>query len=341
MSEMNNRFLDACRLQEVDRTPMWMMRQAGRYMEEYRALRKRYAMLELCRTPELAAQVTLMPLERFDLDAAILFSDITMPFYGLEVDFDLKPGVGPVISEPIRCAADVKRLKKYDVQEKLPFVLETVRILREQLKVPLIGFAGAPFTLAAYLIEGKPSRDFRLARQFMFCEEAAWHELMSTLAEATLQYLRAQAQAGAQALQVFDSWVGGLHPEVYREFLLPHMQLIFNGLRDLDLPLIHFGTGTACLLPIMKEAGGDVIGVDWRTPMSFAMEVLGEEVGLQGNFDSTLLFASQERIESAVRDLFEELGGRRGHIFNLGHGILPETPVENVSFLIECVHKYG
>ena len=334
---MKDRFLRACRREQVDRTPLWLMRQAGRYMPEYRELRKKHKMLDLCRTPELAAQVTLMPFERFDFDAAILFSDITIPFYGLGVEFDLVPGVGPVVESPIATAADVEKLRLFDAQAELPFVAECIKILRNELTVPLIGFAGAPFTMSAYLIEGKPSRDFKNVRKFMYCQPEAWHSLMTKIVDVTISYLTMQADAGAQALQVFDSWVGGLAPKSYREYLLPHMSRLFSALKPLNVPLIHFGTGTASLLADMKEAGGDVIGIDWKTPLVPAWDSLGD-VAVQGNLDPALLLAPWERVEPQVRAILDSVRGRRGHIFNLGHGILPETPIENVKRLVELVH---
>jgi len=340
MKPYNDRFLKACRAEVVDRTPIWLMRQAGRYMPEYRQLREKHAMLDVCRDAELSAHVTMMPLERYELDAAILFSDITMPFFGMGVGFELKTGVGPVIEQPLRTVADVKKLKLFESEQELPFIREAIQILRRKLHVPLIGFAGAPFTLAAYMIEGHPTRDFKNTRAFMYSQPEAWHALMEVLAQNTLNYLSMQARAGAQALQIFDSWVGGLHPDVYREYLLPHMRYIFDGLSCFDIPVIHFGTGTACLLEIMHEAGGDVMGIDWRTPLDWAWQKFDYSVPIQGNLDPAVLLGPQDQLEQETKKILDETQGRNGFIFNLGHGVLPGTDPENVSRLIDIVHSY-
>jgi uroporphyrinogen decarboxylase len=339
MTTFNDTFLKVCRGEDAPHTPIWLMRQAGRYLPEYRELREKHRMLEMCRTPELAAEVTMQPLRRFALDAAILFSDITMPYYGMNVAFDIKEGVGPVIEKPIRTVRQATSLPEFDVEAELPFVLDTVRLLAKELKVPLIGFAGAPFTMAAYLIEGKPSRDFPTARKFMYCEPEAWHELMRVLSVNTLNYLKAQIAAGAQVVQVFDSWVGGLHPDTYREYLLPHMKFIFDGLKEEPVPTIHFGTGTAALLPILKEAGGDVLGVDWKTPFSLAREHLGSNQTLQGNLDPALLSVPFDVLKPFALSVLEEGGKQSGHIFNLGHGIMPDALPDNVARLVDLVHE--
>lgn len=333
-------FLLACHRKPVPHTPIWLMRQAGRYMPAYRAIREKYhSMLELCKNADLVTQVTHLPIQQFGFDAAILFSDITMPFIGLDLPFDIKPGVGPVMKTPLRSLADVEKLRPFDIEEKLPFIPQAVKNLSESLPVPLIGFAGAPYTLAAYMIEGKPSRDFKMVRKFIYTEPEAWNKLMEVLVDVTVQYLHAQAEAGASALQIFDSWVGGLPLEVYREHLLPHMQRLFQALTPLNIPLIHFGTGTALLLPLMKQAGGDVIGIDWKTPMAFAKEILGDDVALQGNLDPTVLLAPFQQIQKETDLILSEMRDRPGHIFNLGHGILPETPEENVARLVAYVRE--
>ncbi len=337
---MNDCFLRACRREPVDRTPIWLMRQAGRYLPEYRALREKYDMLTLCTTPELAVQVTLQPLQRFDLDAAILFSDIMIPLGGIGVKFKIVESVGPVVANPVRDQRDVDALRVAVPEADVPFVLEAVRLLRRELdgKVPLIGFAGAPFTLASYIVEGKPSRDFLRTKRLMHCDPAAWHTLMSKLADTVSAYLLAQVRAGVQAVQLFDSWVGALSPRDYREFVLPHSKRIFDALALTGVPRIHFGTGTATLLELMKEAGGDVIGLDWRVPLDQAWRRLGD-VALQGNLDPALLLTTPDIVARHAREILDQVNGRAGHIFNLGHGVLPDTPIENVERLIEVVHE--
>src|SRR5690348_14499379 len=266
-SEFNDRFLRACRREPVDRTPVWFMRQAGRYLPEYRELRRGRDMLETCRTPELAVEITLQPLRRMPLDAAILFSDIMVPVAALGVDVRIEEGVGPIVDSPIRTAADVARLRPLEPETSVPFVLESIRLLRKELTVPLIGFAGAPFTLASYLVEGGPSRNHERTKALMYSDPAAWGALMSALGAATVAYLRAQAEAGAQALQVFDSWAGALDPGDYAGHVMPFMREVFDGLADLDQPLIHFGVGTGELLQSMRAVGATVVGVDWRVPL--------------------------------------------------------------------------
>jgi len=335
---MNDRFLKACRREPVDRTPVWFMRQAGRYLPEYRALREKHSLLELVRTPELAVEVTLQPIRALPLDAAILFSDLLVPLAPLGIPFDFRKGEGPVIDAPLRSAADVAALRRFEPREELRAVLETIRLLRRELRVPLIGFAGAPFTLASYAIEGGGSRHFAKTKDLMYRDSATWHRLAGLLADVVADYLRAQVEAGAQALQLFDSWVGALDEPDYRELVLPHVRRIFDALADLDVPKIHFGTGTGHLLAAQREAGGSVIGVDWRTPLDEAWRRVGDGVALQGNLDPTLLFAPRERLLARVDDVLWRVNGRPGHVFNLGHGILPETPVEAVRAVTEHVH---
>ena len=334
----NDRFLKACRREPVDRTPVWFMRQAGRYLPEYRALREKHSLLELVRTPELAVEVTLQPIRALPLDAAILFSDLLVPLAPLGIPFDFRKGEGPVIDEPLRTAADVAALRRFEPREELRAVLETIRLLRRELRVPLIGFAGAPFTLASYAIEGGSSRHFAKTKDLMYRDSATWHRLAGLLADVAADYLRAQVEAGAQALQLFDSWVGALDEPDYRELVLPHVRRIFDALADLDVPKIHFGTGTGHLLAAQREAGGSVIGVDWRTPLDEAWRRVGDGVALQGNLDPTLLFAPRERLLARVDDVLRRVNGRPGHVFNLGHGILPETPVDAVRAVTEHVH---
>jgi uroporphyrinogen decarboxylase len=336
---VNDRFLRACRREPVDRTPVWFMRQAGRYMAEYRALRERYSMLELCRTPELAVTVTLQPIHALGVDAAILFSDLLLPLAPMGLPFDFVSGDGPKVEKPIRSRADVLALRRFDPRAELGAGLEAIRLLRRELDVPLIGFAGAPFTLASYAIEGGHSRSFERTKGLMYGDPATWHSLAGLLADVVLDYLRAQAEAGAQALQVFDSWVGALDEADYRELVLPHVKRIFDGLEDLRVPLIHFGTGTGHLLAAQREAGGTVLGLDWRTPLDVGWRQVGHDRAIQGNLDPTLLQAPRERLLARVDDVLRRAEGRPGHVFNLGHGILPGTPVENVKAVVEHVHE--
>jgi uroporphyrinogen decarboxylase len=336
---VHDRFLRACRRETVDRTPVWFMRQAGRYMAEYRAVRERHDLLEICRTPELAVEVTLQPVQALGVDAAILFSDLLLPLAPLGVPFHFAAGEGPVVDAPLRDAAGVGRLRRFDPRQELRPTLDAIRLLRRELagKVPLIGFAGAPFTLASYAVEGGRSTHFAATKAFMYSEPRAWHELAELLAEVVGDYLRAQAEAGAQALQVFDSWVGVLDADDYREFVLPHLRTLFARVRGLG-PLIHFGTGTFHLLALQREAGGDVIGVDWRVGIDEGWRAAGEGVAVQGNLEPAALLGSRERLLARVDAVLARAGGRAGHISNLGHGILPATPVENVKAVVDHVH---
>jgi uroporphyrinogen decarboxylase len=332
----DSRFLRACRGEAVDQTPIWMMRQAGRYLPEYRELRKGRTMLEAVSTPDIAAEATLQPIRRFGFDAAILFSDLTVPFTPMGAPFDIKEGVGPVVEHPIRTEADLARLRLFEPEGGLHFVLETIRILKSELSIPLIGFTGAPFTLASYLIEGGPSKDHKLTRTLMRTEPRFWHGLMELLAENTLRYLRAQIEAGANAVQLFDSWVGVLDEAAYREFLLPHMKHIFEGLKPLGAPVIHFGTNTAAILKIQQEAGGDVLGVDWRISLTDAAKLV-DPIPMQGNLDPAILLTNPEVVHAEAKKIVELGRTLPGHIFNLGHGIYPNTPIENVEALLDAV----
>lgn len=337
---MNDRFLRACRREQVDHTPIWLMRQAGRYLPEYRALREKHSMLEMCRTAELAAEVTLQPFRRFDLDAAILFSDIMIPLNPMGIDFDIVESVGPVVANPVRDVASANALRVIEPGNDVPFVIDAIKMLRRELCVPLIGFAGAPFTLASYIIEGKPSRDLLLTKKLMHTDPGTWHILMDKLAQTIAAYLRAQIDAGAQAVQLFDSWVGALTPSDYRDRVLPYSKKIFDALVGTGVPRIHFGTGTATLLEMMRDANCDVVGVDWRVPLNQAWQRLGD-IPLQGNLDPAILLTSPEVVEQQACAILKQANGRRGHIFNLGHGILQHTPMENVERLIETVHTYA
>ena len=337
---MNERFLRACRRETVDRTPVWFMRQAGRYMAEYRALRAKHSILEMCKTPELAAQVTLQPIERFRLDAAIIFADILLPLEPMGIHLEFAQGEGPVIHNPVRDRGSVDRLRVVDGDE-LEYVAEAIRQARRALngRVPLIGFAGAPFTLASYAIEGGGSRNYLRTKQMMYGDQMAWHQLMDKFARVITGYLRRQIKAGAQAIQLFDSWVGCLSAGDYAEYVMPHVRSIFDGLKQEGVPMIHFGTGTTAILRQMREAGGDVIGIDWRMHLDEAWAMIGYDRAVQGNLDPLVLFAPFHEIERRVKDILSRAGGRAGHIFNLGHGILPTTPVDHVAATIDMVHK--
>ncbi len=334
------RFLKACRRQQVDRTPVWMMRQAGRYLKEYRALRARHSFLEMCRTPELAAEVTLQPLRRFDFDAAIIFADILLPLPGMGVDLTFAKGEGPVIGNPVRTAADVEALRPLEPDVHVPFLAAAIRMVRRELegRAPLIGFSGAPFTLASYVLEGGGSKNFVATKTLMYGEPRVWHRFMEKMSDVVVAYLQYQVEAGVQALQLFDSWVGVLSSGDYREFVLPYSTRVLGALEGV-VPLIHFGTDTATLLGAMREAGGDVMGVDWRLDLADAWAILGEDVGVQGNLDPITLYAPPEVIEARVARVLQSAGGRAGHIFNLGHGVLPTTPPEHVEVMVEAVHR--
>jgi uroporphyrinogen decarboxylase len=316
------------------------MRQAGRYLPEYRAIRARLGFLELCRNPDLAAEVTLQPVERLGVDAAILFADILLIAEPLGVGLEFARGEGPLIHHPVRTEADVARLKPVDVDTDVGFVFETVRRVRRALPahVPLIGFAGAPFTVASYLVEGGPSRDYLQTKRLMHEEPEAWHRLLEILVETTARYLNGQLAAGAQAVQIFDSWVGVLAPDDYRAFVLPHSRALIRALTP-GSPVIHFGTGTAGLLPLLREAGGDVIGLDWRVDLDAGWRAVGHDVAVQGNLDPVTLLARPAIIRDRVKAILDRAAGRSGHIFNLGHGILPQTPVDHAKALVDMVHE--
>jgi uroporphyrinogen decarboxylase len=335
---VNDRFLRACRREPVDATPVWFMRQAGRSFSAYRALRERYGILELAKTPELCAEVTLMPVRELGVDAAVLFADIMLPLEPMGVGLRIEPEIGPIIDRPIRSAADVAALRQFDAGE-VSFTLDAIRLVRHELdgKAGVIGFSGAPFTLACYLIEGRPSRDFAIAKAFMYREPAAWHDLMERLATMVVTYLRAQVEAGADVVQLFDSWVGGLGPADYGEYVQPHVRRIFRALED--VPTIHFGTGTAALLELLAEAGGDVIGLDHRVSLADGWRRVGHDRGVQGNLDSARLLAGWEATSHGARAILDEAAGRPGHVFNLGHGVLPQTDTDLLRRLVDFVHE--
>ena len=324
----------------MDTTPVWFMRQAGRYMAEYRSLRERHSLLDICRIPDLATEVTLQPVRRIDVDAAILFSDLLLPLEPMGLPFDFVKGEGPQIEQPISSPSDIDRLRVFEPRESLAHVLTAIGQIQRELGgvVPLIGFAGAPFTLASYAIEGGHSNHFAKTKALMYGHPDAWHRLCDKFAAVVSNYLVAQIDAGVDAVQVFDSWVGTLNAADYREFALPHTRRIFEAVGH-RVPTIHFGTGTATILEELRNAGGDVIGVDWRIPIDEAWERIGEDHSVQGNLDPTLLLGPTARMFERADDVLDRVGGRPGHIFNLGHGILPSTPVEHVQMLAQYVHS--
>jgi uroporphyrinogen decarboxylase len=335
---MNDRLVRACRREPVDATPVWFMRQAGRSFAAYRQLRERYGILELAKTPELCAEVTLMPVRELGVDGAVLFADIMLPLEPMGVGLRIEPEVGPIIDRPIRSAADVAALRPFDPAE-VSFTLDAIGLVKRELDgaAGVIGFSGAPFTLACYLIEGRPSRDYAHAKAFMYREPAAWHDLMERLSTMVVAYLRAQVEAGADVVQLFDSWVGGLGPADYSEFVKPHVRRIFAALND--VPTIHFGTGTAALLELLAEAGGVILGLDHRVSLAAAWERIGDGRGVQGNLDAARLLAGWEATRAGATAVLEEAAGRPGHVFNLGHGVLPETDTGLLRRLVDLVHE--
>jgi uroporphyrinogen decarboxylase len=340
--DMKGRFLVACHREPVDATPVWFMRQAGRYMAEYRAIREKYGLLEIVRQPELAAEVTLQPVRAFKVDAAILFADILLPLQPLGVDFEFARGEGPVIHHPVRSQADVDALRPLRPDETLPHVMDAIRLLRSELgDTPLIGFSGAPFTVASYMIEGGASRDYKITKLMMYAAPEIWHALMDKLSTALAEYLTAQIRAGAQAVQLFDSWVGALSPMDYEGFVLPYSKKVLDAAQSTGVPVIHFGTGTATLLPLMRQAGGDVIGLDWRVPLDQGWQTIGHDRAVQGNLDPVALFAPLPELKKRIRDVLCRADGRPGHIFNVGHGILQHTPEEHVKAAVEMIHEFS
>jgi uroporphyrinogen decarboxylase len=332
------RFLAAAQRQPVDRTPVWFMRQAGRCLAAYRELRERYDILTITRTPELCARVTLMPVEELGVDAAVLYADIMLPLFGMGVPFSIDPGLGPVIHEPIRDAAAVRALRIVEAEATTPDLFEAIRLIRRELdgRTAVLGFAGAPFTVASYLIEGRPTKDFARSKALMYGQPAVWHELMDTLTEVTIRYLRAQVDAGVQAVQLFDSWIGALGTAEYAEYVLPHVRRIFAAIAG-TVPTIHFGTSTAHLLEQMGGAGSDALSVDWRLPLDTAWSRIGD-LAIQGNLDPAVCMAPWPVVEREARRVLAQAGGRPGHIFNLGHGVLADTPSETLRDLVQLVH---
>jgi uroporphyrinogen decarboxylase len=334
-------FLKACRREPTAYTPIWLMRQAGRYMKEYRTLRKKYSFLEMCKNPEIAAQVTLQPIEKFKLDAAIIFSDILIPLEPMGVEFEFAKGEGPVFHRPVREMKDIEKLRVIE-SEEVSFLMKAIQMVRKELegKIPLIGFSGAPFTLASYMIEGGHSKNYILTKGMMYQNRPAWDALMVKISDVVIRYLNAQIRSGVQAVQLFDSWVGCLSPTDYEKYVLPYSKRVIDGVGK-SVPLIHFATSSSTLLELMKRAGGDVIGVDWRIDIGEAWARIGYDVAIQGNLDPVILFGSVDLIKREVKRLLDCVGGRPGHIFNLGHGIFPTTPVENVATLVDIVHEFS
>lgn len=332
------RFNAAIRHEQPDRTPVWFMRQAGRCLAQYRRLRERYAILTLAKTPDLCAEVTLMPVDAFGVDAAVLFADIMLPLEAMGVSLEIQPDVGPIIHEPIRSRAQVDRLRPIEPETDVGFVMEAIRLVRRTLdgRTAVIGFSGSPFTLACYLVEGRPSRDYAVAKAFMYREPAAWHLLMAKLSDVVIDYLDAQIAAGVHVVQLFDSWVGALSPLDYAEYVQPHVARIFGQVTG--VPTIHFGTGSAALLEAMAVAGGDLIGVDHRVPLDEAWRRIGFERGIQGNLDATRLLAGWEPAAEGARDVLRRAANRPGHVFNLGHGVLPDTDPDLLRQLVDLVH---
>lgn len=338
---MNDTFLRACRGEKVDYTPVWLMRQAGRYMKEYQEVRSKVDFLTLCKTPELAAKVTLQPIDVLGVDAAILFSDILIPVEAMGMHLEFSEKKGPLLSEPVRNKSGVDKLVIPDTEDSMPFVLETIRILRQELenRMPLIGFSGAPFTLATYIIEGGSSKNFVNTKKMMYQNPGLFNALMEKITSTVIEYLSSQIKAGAQAVQIFDSWAGILSPFDYEKVIFPYVKNAIKSLKKFDVPVIYFVNDCSGLLETVKKSGADVIGIDWRVDMEKAVKRLGKKVSVQGNLDPCVLFGPKEHIEERVQDILNKAFTARGHIFNLGHGILPETPVENAVAMVEAVHK--
>lgn len=338
----NDVFLRACRKEQVEHVPVWYMRQAGRYDPEYRKIKERYTLLEICKIPELAAEVTMMPVRKLGVDAAILYSDIMNPVAGIGVDFEIAKNVGPIIHNPIRSKQDIDRLHPLQVEESLPHILETIRILDRSLTVPLITFAGAPFTLASYLIEGRPSKNYLRTKAMMYGEPELWHALMDKLGEMVITYLKAQLNAGAKAVQLFDSWVGALNAHDYRKFVLPVVKRIFSALQHFDQPKIYFpGVSSGELLSSMRDLDADVIGLDWRVTLEEGRKRVGNRFALQGNLDPTILMAPQHVIEHYAKAILDEGMVQSGYIFNLGHGLFPEASLAKLKALTDFIHTYS
>ncbi|MFQ6051557.1 MAG: uroporphyrinogen decarboxylase [Candidatus Hydrothermarchaeota archaeon] len=338
-----DRFINACWQEQVDCTPVWIMRQSGRYLKEYRDIRKKYSFMTMCKTPSLATTLTLLPVYKIEVDAAILFSDILIPLEAMGVEIRFIDGKGPVILNPVRKSEDLDSLRIIDAQQDVPFVIETIKLVLNKLdgEVPLIGFSGAPFTLASYLVEGGSSRHYLKIKSMMYNDPVTYETMMDKVVETIISYLNAQIKAGVQAIQIFDSWIGCFSPQDYEKYVMPYTKRVIEGLERDDVPVIHFATGSATLLEFMKKAGGEVIGIDWRINIDDAWKIIGYDKAIQGNLDPAVLFASKDEVEERVRDILMRVNNRPGHIFNLGHGVLPKTPVENVITMVRAVHKYS
>ena len=334
-------YLAACRAEPHDRVPVWFQRQAGRSLPEYREVRKEGSILDTLRDPELSAEITLQPIRRYGVDAAILYSDIVVPAECIGFGVDVKPGVGPVVEQPFSGRADLERLRPLEPEIDTAHVLETVRILAGELDIPLIGFAGAPFTVASYLIEGRPSRDYAKTKSLMLDDPSLWHDLMERLTDLAIASIRSQVLAGASAYQVFDSWAGALSERDYRAMVLPHTTRVITELADLGVPSAHFGVGTGELLAAFVDAGPDVVGVDWRIPLSEARRRTGGAVALQGNLDPAICLAGVDKVETEVRRILDDNAGHPGHVFNLGHGVLPQTDPTVLEHVVQVVHEHG
>lgn len=335
------RMLAACGRQHVDATPVWFMRQAGRVFPQYRALREKHEILTIARIPELAVEVTLLPVDELGVDAAVMFADIMLPLEGMGVPFYIEPEIGPIIPDPIRTNTAVDAIRITGPEEGTPYVLEAIKLLRQELgdRAALVGFSGSPFTLACYMIEGRPSRDYAHAKGLMFSQPAVWHDLMEKITDVVVLYVRGQVESGVQVVQLFDSWVGILSPDQYQQYVIPYARRIFRELRRLGVPSIHFGTGAASLLELMADVGCDMVSVDWRVPLDRAWSRIGYHHGIQGNLDPTMLLAPFEVTRAGADDVLARAAGRPGHIFNLGHGVLPQTDPADLARLVEHVHQ--
>lgn len=339
----NETFLKACRREKTDYTPVWLMRQAGRYMKEYMAIKEKHSFLEMCRTPELACEITLQPIKAFELDAAIIFADILLPLQGMGIDLEFTKSGGPVISNPVRTRKDIDAVRVITPEQDVPYLLEAIKMVRKELdnKVPLIGFSGSPFTLASYIIEGEGSRNYINTKKLMYSDPEGWKILMDKISEIVIVYLNAQVDAGAQVIQLFDSWVGCLGPDDYKTFALPYIKRIVEAVSKKGVPVINFSTNTGTYLNIIKQGGGDVIGVDWKVRLDEAWKTIGYDHAIQGNLDPVVLFGPVSEIKKRVKEIIAMAEGRPGHIFNLGHGIILGTPVDNVRAVIDSVHEYS
>jgi len=339
----NDRLMKACSMVKADCTPVWLMRQAGRYMKQYRDIRDKYSLMEMFKNPELAATVTLQPIRAFAVDAAIIFADILLPLEPMGIGVDFAEGRGPVIKKPVRTTSDVNLLRIVEPESDLGFVLESLKLVRQEIdgRIPLIGFVGAPFTLASYAIEGAASSSYILTKGLMYENSSAWNLLMEKFCATIISFLKAQVRAGAQLVQVFDSWAGCLSPADYESYVLPHSQKIFEALRQECIPSIHFSTGTAGLLPLISTAGGDIIGVDWRISLEDAWQRIRPGAGIQGNLDPVALMAPRPVLNRKSAEILDQACGRPGHVFNLGHGVLPSTPEDSIRALADFVHEYS